>query len=379
MSRVTRTALVSLAPSPDDLYTTATYYLNMCRLDDAMPCLLRAAESDHIEAALIYARLLNPRHSDEATMWYQRILHLAKGRSNEMSLSSQAHGGLAALASNRLCYGEALGHLRQGALLGDAVCQYFMVSRNRAADVNDASSSKTAQKRLCGSDNKDPTAAAATAVASSPVVATPAGAATVVARAPDPARDKRRVSRVTRTALVSLAPSPDRLYTTAMYYLNRCGLDDAMPYLLRAAESDHIEAALIYARLLNPRHSDEATTWYQRILHLAKGRSNEMSLSSQAHGGLAALASNRLCYGEALGHYRQGALLGDADCQYYLGQYLHQGRGQDVLRDIQAAYYWYRLAEAGGSRSAASALGLACLPSSPLPLLFLSDADSLLF
>ena len=154
-------------------------------------------------------------------------------------------------------------------------------------------------------------------------------------------------------------PSPAVLYAEGLHYIEIEQSDDAIPYLLRAAECNHIEAALLYADMRRHKHWREADRWYQRVLQLAKGHSNEAALCGQAHHGRG-LAAENLSVDEAMTHFRLGALLANPECLYQLGYYLEKGYG--VASDVNAAYIWYRRAEAGGFLCAADNLGR------PLPL-----------
>lgn len=149
-----------------------------------------------------------------------------------------------------------------------------------------------------------------------------------------------------------------------------------MTYLLRAAKCNHVEAAFRYATYLHNTNSlSQAAIWYQHVRPLVKGHSNEAVLSGRAYRGLGEVANARESWRRAMLYFHQGALLADAECQYYVGLYLYTCR--ILPRDVQAAYQWYRRATAAGSRDAASALGLPFFPSPPFQ--FLSAVHSLLF
>ena len=158
------------------------------------------------------------------------------------------------------------------------------------------------------------------------------------------------------TAPVSLARSPEDLYAKGLHYLSLAKSEETMAYHLHAANGDHIEAICRYAKWLN---SKESYKWYQRALHLAKGHPNETVLSGRVYCGLGQVAERYPMYGKATTYYRQGALLGDPICQYDLGHSLHHGYG--VPRDVHAACYWYRRADAGGYQCAES-IGLPLRP-----------------
>ena len=228
-----------------------------------------------------------------------------------------------------------------------------MATRRPRALLSHATSDNTPPKRHRG---------AVAAPSRSPVAAAPATAAAAAAAAAQPAGE----SRTTLT--------PADLYTKGLRYLDTDKFDDAMHCFRRAAKSNHIEAALRYAgMLLHRKLGSEADVWYTRALDLAKGHANEPVLSARAYYGIGIVAFQGLCGHRAFAHFHQGALLSHAECQYQVGVYLD--KGYVGPRDVAAAYYWLRLADAGGSHHAADSLGLPCLPS-PLSL---SDTYPLLF
>ena len=241
-----------------------------------------------------------------------------------------------------------------------------MASRKRVACADEAVSDNTAHKRHCAVETKGPTVVTVPAAVEIPGTTTTIVAvatATTSGTATEPSTDRHGVSPTpelvppAQTPLVPLAPSPADLYAKGLHYLSLAESDEAMPYLLRAAEGDHVEAALRYADWQD--FPSEACKWYQRALHLAKGHSNEVALSCEAYRGLGHVAEQYTLYGKATTYYRQGALLGDAECQHKLGHSLHHG--YSVPRDVPAAYYWYRRADAGGYHCAES-IGLPLRP-----------------
>lgn len=214
-----------------------------------------------------------------------------------------------------------------------------MTTRKRGAD-NNANSGRREPKRNRGA-----------ATAPSPVAAASSGATTAAAAAVaavEPSTDKRGESKT--------ATTPDALYAEGMEHLRMSRCREAMSCLLRAAECNHVEAASYYANLLFRMNSlSESETWYQRVLLLVRGHSKEAVLSARAYRGLGQVFHCRGSWQHALPYFHQGALLNDPKCQYHLGVYLDEGRS--LPRDARAAYHWYRLAAAAGSRRSAVNLG----------------------
>lgn len=250
-----------------------------------------------------------------------------------------------------------------------------MTDQKQIVHAPDAVSDDTDHVQHCSLETKDPSPAMASATGAAPASATAALA--------EPSTDKCDISKTTDvvipalTPLTPLTPTPEDLYTQGMRHHQMGDLDKAMPYLLRAAECNHALAAAHYADALNHlRDLSKSRIWYQRALDLAKGHRLERDLSRCMYRGLAILADKQELYVEALKHFRQGALLGDAKCTYYLGVYMSQGRG--VPRDGRAAYYWYRRAEAHGY-DCANSIGLPLLRYPATHALSLSDANPALF
>lgn len=267
-----------------------------------------------------------------------------------------------------------------------------MASRESVVHVNDPVSDATAQQHGHDLENKGicllsapsaptgPSAhmapsvapvAAAVPVAAAPVAAAPIAAAASVAAAV-PVTDERGVFKVPPRTLVLQASSPEVLYINGMRYfrlhqLAKAESITARRFLHYAARCNHLEAALGYADLLRATHLDKAKKWYQRVLHLAKGRSDEATLFGRAHYGLGVVADHHESHAEATEHYNQGALLGNARCQYNIG-YRISWEG-NVSRDVRAAYCWYRMAVAGGYHRAIESLGVPCFSPGPLPSL----------